>query len=629
MNIKSSNINLVSNFTSILNEIFSLGITNENSSLYDEIDIETIKYCFKVLIYDDISFDIIKHFVKIYSLRENNITLNINIKSNKERAPDIMAIYLISPSDENFSLIVNDMKNNIFDNYYINIINMPNKNEIDFSNFYMDLMQNDFFNRIYKINIIPINILIYHKNVFSLNLKKSFYLLNNPKSNEKDANEYFNTIGNGLFSSLFVMKTIPLIKYRRNWIGDDIVKIIQKNFDILVNKSPEIKEEFKKKKSLLIIANRDVDLPIMFHHGASLGSMLNDICNIVFEEKKNDNNNENNNNYLIDPVNDYIWNDNLSQPFYTVSEIVFKELKKYSEDFKFLDESGNRFGNVEKMLDDNKKISESIENLRDKKILGKILSNNSNFCTNLIQNAEKRELGKIYDIELNLLLKRNSVNKEIINKFYNLVNLNSIENNNNNNNNLILFDLYRLIIIYILSNIKKIDDNEINKLKDIITSKYKINIDGLDYLLKKVKEQNIFLNSENKKKQNKQGIYNWLTTNINNLMQEEQPSLLGYLIEDLSYININKENNNNINNDSDYLTYNLYKKGYVNDFNINDENKFDEIIVFICGGGCLSEYEYLDDWLFRKKKKHIIYGCDYLYKQNEFLKELEELYKIK
>ena len=145
MNIKNSEINLVSNFTSILNEIFSLGSSNENSSLYDEIDIETIKYCFKVLIYDDISFDIIKHFVKIYSLRENNITLNINIKSNKERAADIMAIYLISPSDENFSLIINDMKNNIFDNYYINIINMPNKNEIDFSNFYMDLMQNDFF----------------------------------------------------------------------------------------------------------------------------------------------------------------------------------------------------------------------------------------------------------------------------------------------------------------------------------------------------------------------------------------------------------------------------------------------------------------------------------------------------
>ena len=176
MNITNSKINLVSNFTSILNDIFSLGTSNENS-LNDEIDIETIKYCFKVLIYDDVSFDIIKHFVKIYSLRENNITLNINIKSNKERAPDIMAIYLISPSDENFSLIINDMKNNIFDNYYINIINMPNKNEIDFSNFYMDLMQNDFFNRIYKINIIPINILIYHKNVFSLNLKKSFYLL--------------------------------------------------------------------------------------------------------------------------------------------------------------------------------------------------------------------------------------------------------------------------------------------------------------------------------------------------------------------------------------------------------------------------------------------------------------------
>ena len=220
-------------------------------------------------------------------------------------------------------------------------------------------------------------------------------------------------------------------------------------------------------------------------------------------------------------------------------------------------------------------------------------------------------------------MKRNSANKEIINKFYNLVNLNSIENNNNNN--LKLFDLYRLIIIYILSNIKKIDDNEINNLKNILTSKYKINIDALEYLLKKVKEQNIFLNSENKKKQNKQGIYNWLTTNINNLMQEEQPSLLGYLIEDLSYINVNNENNSNINYDSDYLTYNLYKKGYVNDFNINDENKFDEIIVFICGGGCLSEYEYLDDWLYGKKKKHIIYGCDYLYKQNEFLKELEEL----
>lgn len=109
-----SSINLVTNMNTILKDIFSLKD--------DYSDDEELKYCFKILLYDDKVFNILCPLLKIYYLREQNISLTLNIKDNREKMTDIMAIYILSLTKENLDYIYEDIRNQIFDNFYINFI---------------------------------------------------------------------------------------------------------------------------------------------------------------------------------------------------------------------------------------------------------------------------------------------------------------------------------------------------------------------------------------------------------------------------------------------------------------------------------------------------------------------------
>ena len=236
-------INLVTNLNNTLKEIFVLKD--------DYSDNDELKYCFKVLLFDDKAFNILSPLLKIYYLREYNISLTLNIKDNREKMPDIMAIYIIYLTEENLNYLYEDIKNEIFDNFCINIIfydNQDNENNNLLTNFYQKISNLENNNCIYKISVIPMDICLYHPKIFSLNIKKPYLLLNSPNISDDIYQKYLSQLSNGLFSCLYLMKLYPVVKYHKGFFGDDIIKKIQNHFNYLFKNSPEVKEEFKLKK---------------------------------------------------------------------------------------------------------------------------------------------------------------------------------------------------------------------------------------------------------------------------------------------------------------------------------------------------------------------------------------------
>ena len=97
---KETSMNLIDKILEILKKIF---ILIDDSNEY-EIN-EDLKYCFKVLIYDDKVFNILYPLLKVFFLREYNIALTLNIKDQRDKIPDIMAIYIVSNTEENLNII--------------------------------------------------------------------------------------------------------------------------------------------------------------------------------------------------------------------------------------------------------------------------------------------------------------------------------------------------------------------------------------------------------------------------------------------------------------------------------------------------------------------------------------------
>ena len=599
-----SSINLVTNMNTILKDIFSLKD--------DYSDDEELKYCFKILLYDDKVFNILCPLLKIYYLREQNISLTLNIKDNREKMTDIMAIYILSLTKENLDYIYEDIRNQIFDNFYINFIaydTSDNTNKKILEDFYSKISNLENNLSIYKISIIPIDVCLYHPKIFSLNLKKPYLLLNSPNISDDVYQNYLSKISIGLFSALFLMKTYPVVKYHKGFFGDDIIKKIQNEFNYLFKMSPEIKEEFKVKKNskrtLLLILDRDIDLPIMFHHACSFAAMINDCFGIGIED-----NNNNSKKFKIDPVNDYVWNNKLHEVFVDVGTYVYQEYKNYYKEMDFLDKV-NKPKDIEQLQNESKQLAKSIETLKDKKLIGNILSQESKIVEELNKIQNDKKLDEIFLMECNLLKKKERINEATKNDFFKL--LYNYKDKDNTKD-----DIYRLCLLYYLCNSKNISKEDIIKIKPYILNK-----SALDYLKKKIDETSLRENNNinmgfgnNYQKNNSmimKGLFSAFST-ISNLMSIEQPSISADLVDKLC-------RNQNIANWAtyDFITKNIEKDG--------GNYSYDNVICFFIGGGSFGEYEYIYD-LISQNGYNIYYGTDYIYRPMEFVKDLEELGKL-
>ena len=599
-----SSINLVTNMNTILKDIFSLKD--------DYSDDEELKYCFKILLYDDKVFNILCPLLKIYYLREQNISLTLNIKDNREKMTDIMAIYILSLTKENLDYIYEDIRNQIFDNFYINFIaydTSDNTNKKILEDFYSKIANLENNLSIYKISIIPIDVCLYHPKIFSLNLKKPYLLLNSPNISDDVYQNYLSKISIGLFSALFLMKTYPVVKYHKGFFGDDIIKKIQNEFNYLFKMSPEIKEEFKVKKNskrtLLLILDRDIDLPIMFHHACSFAAMINDCFGIGIED-----NNNNSKKFKIDPVNDYVWNNKLHEVFVDVGTYVYQEYKNYYKEMDFLDKV-NKPKDIEQLQNESKQLAKSIETLKDKKLIGNILSQESKIVEELNKIQNDKKLDEIFLMECNLLKKKERINEATKNDFFKL--LYNYKDKDNTKD-----DIYRLCLLYYLCNSKNISKEDIIKIKPYILNK-----SALDYIKKKIDETSLRENNNinmglgnNYQKNNSmimKGLFSAFST-ISNLMSIEQPSISADLVDKLC-------RNQNIANWAtyDFITKNIEKDG--------GNYSYDNVICFFIGGGSFGEYEYIYD-LISQNGYNIYYGTDYIYRPMEFVKDLEELGKL-
>ena len=603
-------INLVTRMNNELKDIFTL---KDDYSEDDEL-----KFCFKVLLFDDKVFNIISPLLKIYFLRQNNISLTLNIKDNREKMPDILAIYIISLTEENLNYIYEDIKNQIFDNFCINIVShdtQDNQNNNILTNFYQKISNLENNNCIYKISIIPIDLCLYHPKIFSLNIKKPYLLLNSPNISDDMYKKYLSQVSNGLFSCLYLMKTYPVVKYNKGFLGDDIIKKIQNEFNFLFKTSQEIKEDFKLKKNakrtLLLLLDRDIDLPIMLHHACSFAAMVNDCFGISNNSSNKDikNNNENLK-FEIDPVNDYVWNNKLHEIFVDVGKYVYDEFSKYCKDMDFLDKS-SRPKDMEELENESKKLAKSIETLRDKKIIGNILSQESKIFE-LLNNIQKtKKIDQIFAMECNLLKRREKINENTKNDLINLL-------NEYNNKEETREDIYRLCLLFYLCNSKNMTKEIIKKIEPYI-----INKNAMNYIKRKIDEtslresNNMNMGAELQRNNSMimKGLFSAFNafSSISNLMSIEQPSVSADLIDKLI-------KNQNIPN---WVTYDFLSRNIEKD---NGNYSYDNIICFFIGGGSFGEYEYIYD-LLNQSNYNIYYGTDYIYRPLEFVQDLEELGK--
>ena len=622
-------INLLSPLMNIIHSVLSLNYYKifKSQNLSEEPSIfssdSDINYCFKVLVLDNSTFKFLSPLLKQATLKKYNICLTTKLNDQKDIMHNMMAIYIVAPSSENFSLILKDMKNNIYNNYSINFIEKPDDNLLE--EFLTNIIKLDIYKKIYNLHVLPIKYSLIHPKILDFCGSDSKivkpYSLFKLNQNDNETKNYYDLISNMLFNALFCMRISPLIKYKTSSYSGLIADKIQNKFISTFNKFPELKNEFKNGNCLMILLERDlVDLPIMLHHPSGFGAIINDICGITFDQ---DNNKNGIKKFSLDPLNDFIWNKSLTKLYHEVGDETLLKYKKYIQQMQIF-EIGEKANNLEELENKSEKLAQSIKDIDIKRLEGDILDKHAKIYPILNKNIDTRHLAQIYSIERNILDKR-EINKEINNSINEFINEGKINNEN-------YLDVFRLCLIYFLvdkdnTNIKFIEDI-IQKLK--LPSKYNqkaildyLNIIKTDSKVHSSEELINKLNLENAQKSSMLGQvggvtkklfkkgFNFIKNAVNNFTGRNTPAIAMDIIYDLIYEK---------GRDKDQ-----FKRIRINeDIFVNNESNKNNVFLFVLGGGSLNEFEYCKEFV-ENMGFNFIYGSDKIYSPTEFLDEINEL----
>uniref|UniRef100_A0A3B4WS43 Sec1 family domain containing 1 n=1 Tax=Seriola lalandi dorsalis TaxID=1841481 RepID=A0A3B4WS43_SERLL len=85
----------------------------------------------KVLIYDRFGQDIISPLLSVKELRDMGITLHLLLHSDRDPIPDVPAIYFIMPTEENIDRICQDLRNQLYEVYYLNFISAISRSKLE------------------------------------------------------------------------------------------------------------------------------------------------------------------------------------------------------------------------------------------------------------------------------------------------------------------------------------------------------------------------------------------------------------------------------------------------------------------------------------------------------------------
>lgn len=143
------------------------------------------------------------------NLRNENVTLHLNISSKKEKLSGIKAIYLVQPREETIKILTEDVAKDLYDNIYINFSH-PIENSL-LESFAASVARSNSLYKIKQVYQHHINFVSLNSNLFTLNIENIYSDLHCKKVEQTVKNSHFDYISLSLFSLFRTLKTIPVV----------------------------------------------------------------------------------------------------------------------------------------------------------------------------------------------------------------------------------------------------------------------------------------------------------------------------------------------------------------------------------------------------------------------------------
>ncbi|CAH0560503.1 unnamed protein product [Brassicogethes aeneus] len=588
----------------------------------------------KVLVYDSVGQDIISPLISIKELREQGVTLFVQLHSDRDPIPEVPAIYFCAPSDENLGRINQDFQKGVYDVYHLNFISPISRSKLE--DLASAAIQSNCVANIHKVFDQYVNFISLEDDMFILKHQRSddlsYYAINKGDIKDTEMNSIINTIVDSLFSVFVTMGTVPIIRSPKGNAAEMVARGLDKKlrenlFDARNNlfQTDAQNRNFNFQRPLLIILDRNIDMATPLHHTWTYQALAHDLLNltlnrVVIEETESSGGVRSKNKSCELDSKDTFWMTHKGSPFPTVAESIQEELEQYrssEEEVKKLKSSMGIDGESDiamSMVSDNTaKITNAVNSLPQLLEKKRLIDMHTSVATAILNYIKCRKLDTFFELEEKIMSKAQALEKQL---------MDIIMDPDAGTPD----DKIRLFVIYYICT-THLNDVDLRKYENALTeagcslepiiyikrwkSYSKMNLGPNQYEGAGTKTVSMF------SKLVSQGS-NFVMEGVKNLVIKRHNLPVTRIVDHLMEFKSSQEMD-------DYL-YLDPKQLKVTEIPRN-RSSFQDGIVFVVGGGNYIEYQNLVDYAKQKStststNKRIIYGTSTLNNAKQFLKQL-------
>uniref|UniRef100_A0A7N8WXC4 Sec1 family domain-containing protein 1 n=1 Tax=Mastacembelus armatus TaxID=205130 RepID=A0A7N8WXC4_9TELE len=555
----------------------------------------------KVLIYDRFGQDIISPLLSVKELRDMGITLHLLLHSDRDPIPDVPAIYFVMPTEENIDRICQDLRNQLYESYYLNFISAISRSKLE--DIASAALAANAVSQVTKVFDQYLNFITLEDDMFILCHQNkeliSYHAINRADIQDTDMEKLDKKLRENLRDARNSLFT-----------GDNMAA-----------------GQFSFQRPLFILADRNVDMATPLHHTWTYQALIHDVLDfhlnrVMMEEgagaepspagarpKK-----KSRKTYDLTAA-DKFWQKHKGSPFPEVAESVQEELDAYraqEDEVKRLKSimglEGEDEGAISMLSDNTAKLTSAVSSLPELLEKKRLIDLHTNVATAVLDHIKSRKLDVYFEYEEKLMSK-STLDKSL---------LDIISDPDAGTPE----DKMRLFLIFYITAQQAPSESDLEQYKKALVDA-SCDLSPLTYIkqwkafTKMAATPANYGNSGVKP----MGLFSRVMNTGSQFVMEGVKHLVlkQHVTEVLTlFFSVFQETD-------DYRYFDPKMLRGSESSIPRNKNPFQEAIVFVVGGGNYIEYQNLVDYAKSKQGKKVVYGCSELFNAAQFIKQLSQL----